>query len=111
MQMQILKNLNDRIVDGIKKALRLLAPKSLHDLLHICITPCLDHRDLRRGHRRVSSYWRDKAMAESYDPTPTHSSDGPEPSLEVKQGLRGWILIVPQYEILYVICLYNLKIY
>ena len=31
-------------------------------------------------------------MAESYDPTPTRFFGGPELSLDVKEGLRGWIL-------------------
>ena len=30
---------------------RLLAPKPLHDLLHMCVSPCLDRRALRGGCR------------------------------------------------------------
>ena len=87
--MQILENLNDCIMDGISKTLRSLASKPLHDLLHMCITPRLDHRGLRRRCRRISSYWRVEGMIESYDPAPTHPSGGLELSLEVKEGLRG----------------------
>ena len=82
------------IVDGVSEALRSLAPKPLYDLLHMCITPCLDHLDLRGGYRRVSSCWRVEAMVESYDPAPTHPSGGLELSLEVKEGLRGWVYTV-----------------
>ena len=44
----------------------------------------LDHRALRE----VLNYWKVEAVVESYDLTPTHSSDSPEPSIEVKEGLR-----------------------
>ena len=61
--------------------------KSLHDPLDMYIIPYLDHRGLRGGRRRSVSYWRIEVLSEPYDLAPTNPFDGPEPSLEVKEGL------------------------
>ena len=50
-------------------------------------------------------------MAESYDPTPTHPSSDLEPSLKVKDGLSGWVIVIPHNDIVRVIHLYSLEIY
>lgn len=56
----------------------------------------------------MASYGRVKVMSEPCDSAPTHPFVGPEPSFEIKEGLRGQVLIVPRYDVLYVICLYTL---
>ena len=46
MQLWVSEKLHDHIADGIQEALRLLAQKPLHDLLHVHITPDMGCRGL-----------------------------------------------------------------